>query len=58
MHFANTSSKDLEWQVNIHGVGKYEVGGDWEGGGLLWTYLEANSWFISIDHKYFFDYCV
>ncbi len=25
--------EDSKWWTNIHGAKKYEVGGDWEGGG-------------------------
>jgi len=44
------SSKNSEWRENIHGTKKHEVGGDWEGGGLLWTDLEVGSWFINTNH--------
>ncbi len=52
------SSEDLEWRTNIHGAKEHEVGGDWEGGGLLWVDSEAGSWFTSTNHKQLFNYCV
>ncbi len=45
------SSEDSKWQVNIHGVEEHEVGGDWEGGGLLWADSEIGLWFINTNHK-------
>jgi hypothetical protein len=32
-------------------IKKYEVGGDIEGGGLLWANSEASSWFIHTKHR-------
>ncbi len=46
-----TSLKDFEWWKNIHGAKEYEAGGNWKGGGLLWTNSEVDSWFISTNHK-------
>ncbi len=45
------SSKNLEWETNIHRVEKYEVGGNWKGGGLLWANSKADSWFTSTSHR-------
>ncbi len=36
---------------NIHGIEKYEVGGDWKGGDLLWADSKASSWFTSTNHR-------
>jgi hypothetical protein len=44
------SSKDSKWWTNIHGAEEYEAGGDWEGGGILWTDSKTSSWFTSINH--------
>jgi hypothetical protein len=52
------SSKDSKWWTNTHGAKEHEVGGDWEGGGLLWEDLEVGSWFTNTNHKLFFDYYV
>jgi hypothetical protein len=46
------SSKDSKWWTNIHGT---KVGGDSEGGDLLWMDLEVGSWFTSTNHRQFFD---
>jgi hypothetical protein len=52
------SSKDSKWWKNIHGTEKYEIGGDQEGGGLLWTSLEVGSWFTNTNLRQFSNYCV
>ncbi len=52
------SSKDSKWRTNIHGAKEHEVGGDLEGGGLLWVDLEVGSWFTNTNQKQFFNYCV
>jgi len=46
-----TSSKDLEWWANIHGVEEHEVEEHDVGGDLLWVDLETNKWFTNTNHK-------
>jgi hypothetical protein len=49
-----TTSEDFEWKVNIYWTKKHEVGGNWEGGGLLWTNSKAGSWFTNPTTNSFF----
>jgi hypothetical protein len=57
MHFANII-QIFKMTKKIHGIEKHELGGNWVGGGILWTYSIVGSWFTSTNHRQFSNCCV